>query len=387
MDTEGLAGLRRHLDEIDAVVVAALGERARLSREIAEAKRDAGTAVRDPGREAALLEHRSRLAERAGLDPAFVRRLYREILDDSVRWQAARLRAPAALRVGYQGVEGAYGHQAAWRHFAQEAGEITLRPYRTFRRLAEAVLDGEVERGVLPLENTTAGSVHEVYDLLQRFSLALVGEEVVAVEHCLMGVPGATVAGLRRVHSHPQALAQCSEFLAGLPACEGVTASNTAVAAKTVSERREQAEGAIASPEAAVWYGLDVLARDITNEGANYTRFVVVAPVAVPCDPRLAARVSLVMATPHAHGALAACLEVVAAAGLNLTKLESRPRPGAPWEYLFYLDLEGHTADPRMQAALAALEARTLFTRVLGCYPARDLPRPRDIEAPAAPAS
>ena len=180
---------------------------------------------------------------------------------------------------------------------------------------------------------------------------------------------------LRRIHSHPQALSQCSEFLSGLPHCEGVSAANTALAAQHVRDVKDPTEAAIASEEAGVHFGLHVLRRDIANQPVNYTRFVVVSAAPVDCDPRIAAKVSMVLSTRHEHGALVRCLNVIADEGLNVTKLESRPRPGTPWEYVFYVDVEGHESSPRMQAALAGLAARTVFLKVLGCYPARELPR------------
>jgi chorismate mutase/prephenate dehydratase len=374
-----LTALRKSLDDIDAVIVSALGERARLARDIAAAKRDGDSPVRDLDRETALLQHRAAYGERVGLDPGFVRRIFREILEDSVRRQAdAMSDAPldeAPLRVAYQGTEGAYGHQAACQHFGVSSRLIALKPYGTFRQMLEAVLAGHADRGILPLENTTAGSVYEAYDLLLRFNLSLVGEEVVDVRHCLIGVADVEPESLLQIHSHPQALAQCSEFLSQLSACEQVPAANTAMAAQRVQELNDPRQAAIASEEAAAHFGLHVLKRGIADQPANYTRFVVVAASPVECDPRLAARVSLVLATRHEHGALARCLNVLADEGINMSKLESRPRPGVPWEYVFYLDLEGHVREPQMQAALARLAECTVFLKVLGCYPARELPR------------
>src|SRR5262245_951827 len=380
MSSEQVAGLRKSLDDIDAVIVSALGERARLARQIAVAKSDREEPVRDLDRETALLQHRSAFGERVGLDPGFVRRIFREILDDSVRRQHDALQtAPEEkqqeLRVAYQGTEGAYGHQAACQHFGVASRPVALKAYPTFRQMLEAVLEGHADRGVLPIEKTTAGSVNEAYDLLLRLNLSLVGEEIVDVRHCLLGVSDVPVESLRAIHSHPQALSQCSEFLSALPGCEQIAAANTALAARKVNELQDPAQAAIASEEAGAHFGLKVLKRGIANEPMNYTRFVIVAAAPVDCDQRIAARVSIVLATRHEHGALVRCLNVIADEGLNLAKLESRPRAGVPWEYVFYIDLEGHVAEPRMQAALAQLAARTLFIKVLGCYPARELPR------------
>ncbi len=380
MTMQDLAALRKSLDDIDAVLVSALGERARLARDIAKVKAEGDGPVRDADRETALLQHRSAFGERVGLDPAFVRRIFREILDDSVRRQEDALQTSSAdaaqtITVGFQGTEGAYGHQAALQHFAVVKRPVAFKPYPTFRAMLEGVVEGHVDRALLPIENTTAGSVYEAYDLLLRFNLSLVGEEIVDVRHCLLSTAAVPIESLRRIHSHPQALAQCSEFLATLRDCEGVSAANTALAAKHVKELNSPTEAAIASEEAGAHFGLHVLKRDIANLASNYTRFVVVAAAPVQCDPRIAAKVSMVLSTKHEHGALVKCLNVIADEGLNVTKLESRPLPGSAWEYVFYVDVEGHIASPRMKAALAGLAERTLFVKVLGCYPARELPR------------
>ena len=380
MSSQELAALRKSLDDIDSVLVSALGERARLARQIARVKADGDGPVRDTDRETALLQHRSTLGERLGLDPAFVRRIFREIIDDSLRRQQDALQTREAdaeqkIIVAFQGTEGAYGHQAALQHFAVTQRPIDFKAYGTFKDMLEAVIEGHADRALLPIENTTAGSVYESYDLLLRFNLSLVGEEIVDVRHCLLGVEPVPIESLRRIHSHPQALSQCSEFLSTLKDCEGVSAANTALAAKHVRDLKNPQEAAIASEEAGAHFGLHVLRRDIANQAVNYTRFVVVSATPADCDPRIAAKVSMVLSTRHEHGALVRCLNVIADEGLNVTKLESRPRPGTPWEYVFYIDVEGHIVSPRMQAALAGLAERTVFVKVLGCYPARELPR------------
>ena len=380
MTGKDLAELRKSLDDIDGVLVSALGERARLARQIAEVKADADGPVRDADRETALLQHRATFGERVGLDPAFVRRIFREILDDSVRRQQDALQnrdadASQEIIVAFQGTEGAYGHQAAVQHFAVAQRPVAFKAYATFKQMLEAVIEGHADRAMLPIENTTAGSVYESYDLLLRFNLSLVGEEIVDVRHCVLGVADVPVESLRRIHSHPQALSQCSEFLSALNDCEGISAANTALAARHVRDLKNPAEAAIASEQAGDHFGLTVLKRDIANQAVNYTRFVVCAAAPQDCDPRIAAKVSMVLSTRHEHGALVRCLNVIADEGLNVTKLESRPRAGTPWEYVFYIDVEGHLTSPRMQAALAGLAERTVFVKVLGCYPARELPR------------
>ena len=373
MTTRSVADLRRAVDDMDKVILNALGERARLAREIVAAKVENTGPIRDEGREASLLQHRAAYGEQLGLDPGFVRRIYREILDDSVRRQQDWLHAPEPhvrpLVVGFQGTDGAYGHQAARQHFGVSRRAVNLKAYRSFRETLEAVQQGSVERGVVPIENSTAGSVHEVYDLLFHMNLWIAGEEIVLVDHCLLGVPGATVEGITRIHSHPQALSQCSEYLAEFPQAESEAAPNTALAAERVAQLADPTQAAIASEEAGTRFGLVVLKRNIANQAVNLTRFVVVSATPAECDPLVQAKVSLVFGTTHERGALVRCLNVLAEEGINLSKLESRPRPGVAWEYHFYVDVEAHLAEPRMQSALAGLTVATQFVRVLGCYP------------------
>lgn len=370
-----LPDLRRAVDDIDKVLLNALGERARLMRDISAAKASAGQPLRDEAREAALLAHRATYGERLGLDPALVRRLYREILDDALRRQRDWLKdtpqddAAPPLAVAYQGTEGAYGHEAAVRHFGVERRLVTYKPYRSFRETLEAVQRGDAQFAVLPIENSTAGSVLEVYDLLFQLSHSIVGEEVIEVRHCLLGLPGSTLAAITKVLSHPQALAQCSEFLAERPEVETSAAANTALAARRVAEDGSLTQAAIASADAGDRYGLVVLARDIANQAVNLTRFIVVAASPIDCDPKVDAKVALVFGTKHERGALVRCLNVLAEEGVSLTKLESRPRPGVAWEYVFYVDVEGHIAEPRLQAALTRLTGATQFVRLLGCFP------------------
>ncbi len=241
----------------------------------------------------------------------------------------------------------------------------------TFSACVRAVEKGEAGWAVLPVENTTAGSINETYDLLQQTNLWIVGEEVWEVDHCLLGLPEATLTGIRRVISHPQALAQCREFLASLPGVAVEAFVDTAEAAREVAQRRDPGLAAVASQEAGEAFGLQVLARSIADQRENWTRFVVVAPFQAPPPLGAPAKTSLILALPHREGALARCLAVLAERGLNLTKLESRPIPGKPWQYLFYVDFLGSLAADAVGDALAELASFCPFLKVLGSYPAR----------------
>ena len=207
---------------------------------------------------------------------------------------------------------------------------------------------------MLPVENTTAGSINEAYDLLAQTSLSVVGEEVLRVEHCLVGLQDATLDDIRRVYSHPQALAQCSNFLSGLHDCAVQAFTDTAMSVQKVRDEKDVHQAAVASERAAALYGLKVLARNVENQKGNFTRFMVVARAPLALDERIACKTSLIFSTRHEQGALVRCLNVIADCGLNLTKLESRPRPNSPFEYLFYVDFEGSLQSEAVQQALEA---------------------------------
>ena len=278
--------------------------------------------------------------------------------------------ASSRLLVGYQGTDGAYSQIAAERHWSGHR-ELVCRGYESFSALQHAVLGGEIDYAMQPIENTTAGSINDAYDLLTELDLHLVGEEVLKVEHCLAALPGSSLPMLRRVYSHPQALAQSSVFLNSLQDCAVLSFTDTAMAMKKVRDEADPAQGAVASERAAELYGLTVLARDIANQRDNFTRFVVVArspaqfALDVPC------KTSLIFTTKHERGALVRCLSVLADHDLSLTKLESRPRRNKPWEYTFYVDFEGNVADPKVAEAVEGVRAETLSLKLLGSYPTR----------------
>ena len=280
------------------------------------------------------------------------------------------------VRVAFQGAAHAYSDAAArkYLHGRGLAGQVT--GYRTVRAAAAALLSGEADLAVLPIENTTAGSINEVYALLREHELFIVGEETWKVEHCLAGPADVPLGSLRRILSHPQGLEQCAQFLQSLPQAVPDSYFDTAGAMRAVAAAADPALAAIGSAAAAGAHGLVVLRRDIADSEHNYTRFVVLATAPGAVDPAVPGKTSLIVVTRHEEGALLRCLEVLSGSGHSLTKLESRPLPGRPWEYLFFLDFEGNVADERTAAALARLHSAALEVKVLGSYPARALRRP-----------
>ncbi len=366
-----LSALRQAIEALDARLLDLLSERMGLVERVATAKLDAAWPFRDGSREERLLLHLRELAAERGLDPHEVERLYRVVLDMSVARQQAHMHAldSVPLRVTYQGTEGSYSHLAAQRRYAGRPGGVLLSGHETFRGAAEAVVAGSADLSLLPIENTTAGSINETYDLLSEEGLVITGEVVEGIEHCLLALPGARVESIRRVLSHPQALRQCEGFLRAHPGIEAVTDFDTAGAASRVRAAGDPAQAAIASASAADTYGLEILARGIQSEAGNATRFVEVARSAVPLPPGARTKTSLLLALADRPGALGEVLGHFSRRGLNLTKLESRPIPDSPFRYRFYLDVEGHASSEPFRAALDAIGPLVATLRILGTYP------------------
>ena len=401
MADQKLGALRDRLDEVDQKVVEALAERMKVVAEVASLKSSPQAPLRDMGREEELLARVAQLGRSAGLDGFFVAELYKKVLEHSLRTQQEALvnqdnperAAQEQVVVAFQGTHGAYSHLAAIRHFSARNVELVCKGYNTFRQMLEAVQAGGADYAMLPIENTTAGSINDAYDLLARMELALVGEEIQPVDHCLVSLGPMPLHEVKRIFSHPQALAQCTEFLGGLADCKVEAFTDTAMAVRRVRDEQDPTQAAVASAEAAKRFGLHILKRGIANQKANYTRFVVAAAKPIAVDARIPTKTSLIFATRHEDGALVRCINVLAEHHLNMTKLESRPRPGTPWEYLFYVDFEGNVADPQVVAALRALAASTSLLKVLGSYPARTVakakpaqPKRAEISVVASPA-
>ncbi|MEL6614843.1 MAG: prephenate dehydratase domain-containing protein, partial [Bacteroidota bacterium] len=384
--SDALRSLRDALDATDRRLIAALAERQDLVREVADLKAgDDALPLLDLEREQALLARVHALAEDAGIDGYFASQLYRDILRHSVRFQSAHAAGESGgVRVAYQGIDGCYSHSAARHHFAAVA-DVSYEGATTFRGALDALTAGRADRAVLPVENTTAGPISGVYDLLTAPGLHIVGEEIYKVEHCLMAPEPVAVESLERIGSHPQAIRQCSLFLDGLSARVDAE-DDTAGAAKLVAESGDPRRAAIAGEDAAERYGLHIIKRHIANRKDNFTRFLIVAGEPLAHDPRLPHKTSLVISTNHETGALARVLQVFAGAGINLTKLESRPSPTTPFQSLFYVDIEGDARSPEASGAIEAARACTQSLRVLGSYPIYHAGRDRASTPEAAPA-
>ena len=273
------------------------------------------------------------------------------------------------LQVAFQGEPGAYSELAAYEHYRQE---ITTIPCRTFEEVfAKASDDHETDTvGLLPIENSLAGSIHRNYDLMLRHDLHIVGEYHLRVSHCLMALPGVRLADIQRVHSHPQALAQCEANLEQM-GVQVVAEADTAGSARLLRERDDQNAAALASRRAAEVYQLDVISDQMEDNPANYTRFLALArnPFQVD-DPRDDDyKTSIVFSLHNQPGALFKALSVFALRDIDLTKIESRPIPGQLWEYMFYVDFVGHAQALDPSRAISNLGEFAPFLRTLGSYP------------------
>jgi len=267
------------------------------------------------------------------------------------------------LKVAFQGEIGAYSEIAVYEHFTSDIQTI---PCKSFSDVFKSVEAGNVDYGVVPIENSIEGSVNQVYDLFLECDLKVCGEIILKIEHCLLANQNANLNSIKVVYSHPQALAQCSDFLERL-GCEIIPTYDTAGGAKIIKERGTNDVAAIASERAAEIYGMKILARDISNTPDNYTRFLVISTEDSPSTGN--DKTSIIFSLKHVPGSLYKALEEFALREINLTKIESRPTKHRPWEYNFYLDFEGHRNDPKCMEALKGLEKKATFIKILGSYP------------------
>jgi len=326
---ESLNKLRKKIDQADDKILKALAARRTLTDRVLRAKRGRA-ALRDVRREEQIRERIIRAGKRLGLDAHLVTRVFSEIIDDSLRTQRLQLldvglshgRRRDTLRVAFQGIEGAYSQMAAYKFFAKDIEKIVFAGCVTFDDAVRSVERGSTDYALLPIENTTAGSINQVYDLLFNANLSIVGEEVLRIDHCLLGLADASIHKIRRILSHPQALAQCSRFLAKL-AVQTEFFADTAMAVRKVREDRDPSQAAIASAEAGRKYGLKILQKNLADRRENFTRFIVVAK-----EPARAASLCC--------GARSFCgstrkerVNSIRTPGKN-TSLRSRPRTGSP---------------------------------------------------------
>ncbi len=377
--TERLRALRGEIAERDRQLLRLLAERRELVKKVARAKAEAHLPVRAPAVEVTGLMRLLQEADRLGLDPEYVQRLFQTIVEDSVLLQQATLTRLGAgeaqtLRIACLGAKGSYSQQAARRFFERRGEPHVEIDCRSFRDAVRRTERGETDFAVLPIENTTSGGISEVYDLLQHTSLNIVGEIRHRIEHQLLALnERVTPAAIRTLYVHPQVYAQCSHYLGELEAANVIYCASTTEAMERVVESGDATAAAIGSAEGGALYGLKVIASDLANQKENHTRFIVVARTPAEVPEGVSAKTTLILTVDQKPGALVDALVVFRDRAINMLKLESRPLAGNPFEELFYIDIAGNLRDPDVAEALNEIAARARFLKVLGCYPADEV--------------
>lgn len=350
-----LEDLRRKIDETDASIVKLIAERMRIAQEIGEEKKKRGRQIDDRERERRVWENIKSIAQDENISQKVIERIYKEIVTACKRTQGRE--------VAFQGEVGAYSEEAALQFFGPS---ITTKPYESLDDVFKVVEQDEVQFGIVPVENSLEGSISRVYDLLLDSSLKVCGETELRISHCLIASPETRLDLIKRVYSHPQALAQCKTFLKHL-GCELIPTYDTAGSVKMIKEKAITDGAAIASARAAEIYKMKIIASEIEDAPNNFTRFFILSKEDSP--PSGNDKTSIVFSVKHRPRALYEFLQEFAVRNINLTKIESRPTRQKPWEYNFYLDFEGHREDKAPREVLENLEKTSLFLKILGSYP------------------
>ena len=373
-----LEELRNELDRIDPQIIQLYEERMSVCEEVGEIKIEEGRKVFDRNREQQKLAQVTREAK----DPFYKKgltELFEQLMSQSRKLQYQLLTKKGALgrlpfigveeldwknsRVVFQGTDGAYSQAAMHKFFSKDVNSFHV---QTFRDAMEAIAKGEADYAVLPIENSSAGIVSENYDLMVEYDNCIVGEQIIQINHALLGLPDAELSDITDVYSHPQALMQCGRYLESHREWEKHSLKNTAMAAKKVKEDGKKHKAAIASSLTADIYGLKVLDECIQDNKMNATRFIIVSGKRVFTSK--AEKISICFEVAHESGSLYHLLSHFIYNDLNMSKIESRPIEGRSWEYRFFVDFEGNLEEPGVKNALRGLREESRSLKILGNY-------------------
>lgn len=373
-----LEELRNELDRIDPQIIQLYEERMSICEEVGEIKIEEGRKVFERNREQQKLAQVTREAK----DPFYKKgltELFEQLMSQSRKLQYQLLTKKGALgrlpfigveeldwknsRVVFQGTDGAYSQAAMHKFFSKDVNSFHV---QTFRDAMEAIEEGSADFAVLPIENSSAGMVSEMYDLLEEFENYIVGEVILPINHYLVGTENTTLESIERVYSHPQALMQCSKFLDRHGSWQQIGAANTAVAAKKILNENDPTQAAICSEHAAEIYGLKILEEKINHNHNNSTRFIVVTNQKIFL--KKAQKISICFEVAHESGSLYHLLSHFIYNDLNMTKIESRPIEGKTWEYRFFVDFEGNMGDAAVKNAIRGLREESKSLKILGNY-------------------
>lgn len=372
-----LMQLRERIDEIDARIVELYEQRMDVCRNVAQYKIETGKKVFDRQREIEKLEKVKALTHN-DFNSHGVEELFEQLMSMSRKMQYQLLAANGSTgklpfigvdkldtetaRVVYQGSEGSYSQAAMYRFFGEQVNSFHV---DSFRDAMSAIEEGSADFAVLPIENSTAGIVSEIYDLLVEFENYIVAEQIIQIEHCLLAAPGTKKEDIRRVYSHPQSLLQCARYLQNYD-WQQISMKNNAFAARKVAEEKDMTQAAIAGEHAARVYNLKVLEKGINQSDTNSTRFIIVTNQKI--FKKDAGKISICFEVPHKSGSLYHMLSHFIYNNLNMTKIESRPIEDRNWEYRFFIDFEGNLADSAVKNALRGLRDETRNMKILGNY-------------------
>ncbi len=373
-----LLELRTQLDEIDGKLVELYEKRMAVCENVAKYKIETGKPVFDKAREEEKIRKVKSLTHNE-FNCHGVEELFEQIMSMSRKLQYQLLSQHGGLnklpfigvdsldtcraRVVFQGAEGAYSQAAMHRYFGEEIDSFHV---NTFRDAMIAIDEGSADFAVLPIENSTAGIVSEIYDLLVEFENYIVGEQIIKIEHCLMALPGTGLSDIRTVYSHPQSLMQSARYLSAHPSWQQISMQNNAFAAKKVAGDKDGTAAAIASEYAAKLYGLHVLEKGVNHSSSNSTRFIIVTNQKI--FRKDAKKVSICFEVPHESGSLYHMLSHFIYNNLNMNKIESRPIEDRNWEYRFFIDFDGNLSDSSVKNALRGLREEARNMKILGNY-------------------
>ena len=373
-----LLELRNQLDDIDQKIVKLYEERMEICSRVADYKIKTGKKIFDKTREEEKLRKVKSLTHNE-FNAYGVQELFEQIMSMSRKLQYNKLAEVGSVgrlpfikvdkldvekaRVVFQGAEGAYSQMAMMKYFGEQVNCFHV---DTFRDAMCAIEEGSADFAVLPIENSTAGIVNEIYDLLVEFENYIVGEQIIKIEHCLMGLPGTDFEQIRTVYSHPQSLMQSARYLNEHDTWRQISMQNNAFAARKVSQDGDKSQVAIASEQAAKIYGLDILERGVNQSETNSTRFIIVTNQKIFLKD--ANKVSICLEVSHESGSLYHMLSHFIYNNLNMTKIESRPIEERNWEYRFFIDFEGNLADSAVKNALRGLRDESRSMKILGNY-------------------
>ncbi len=373
--THKLSELRQKINDVDSKLLDLLSKRHTLAIEIAKIKQQMRLSIRDKNREEDLLRSVVKQSTSMGLNADYITRLFTLIMEDSVLTQQALLQSEinqhneSTARLAFLGPKGSYSHLAARQYGLRHFDNIIEFGCASFTEIFKQVENGDADYGILPIENTTSGSISEVYDLLQVTSLSIIGELSTPIRHCLLASCETHLDKITTVYSHPQPFMQCNQFIDHFPHWQIKYCASTAAAMEKVAELNSPSVAAIGSQAGEELYHLHVIEHNLANQIYNSTRFIVVARKPINVAQEIPAKTTLTIATSQNPGALADVLVVLKEHNISMTKLESRPIPGNPWEEMFYIDVQANLASQHMQQTLKKLTLLCRSLNVLGSYP------------------